>query len=80
VDRAEHRPGPEEYRELFRAARLLFEEGISAEELIIPTLAFAAYSWEKPGLAYLKDELWEAAVGSERWEDLRNFFLNTSLP
>ncbi len=29
----------EEYRELFRAARMLFEEGVTDENVIIPALA-----------------------------------------
>jgi hypothetical protein len=71
-------PAPEEYRELFHAARVLFEAGVDEEELIIPTLAFAAYSSEKSAVAYLRHELSEVDEGGEAWEDLRQlFFLNT---
>ncbi len=47
---------PEEHRELFWAARVLLNEGITEEHVIIPTLAFAANSSEKPALRYVRDE------------------------
>jgi len=50
---------PEEYRELFRAARVLLDEGITEEYVIIPTLAFAANASENPNLRFVRDKFAE---------------------
>jgi hypothetical protein len=70
---------PEEYGELFRAARVLFEKDVSDEDLIIPTLAFAARASasDMPWLTQLKDSLLEAGEGSEAWENLWRLFIDT---
>ncbi len=82
---------PEEYRELFRAAQVLFDEGITEEHVIIPTLAFAANSSEKPELKSVRDEFVRlhdkfAKAGkaseareSQEWQKLDDqFFYNSS--
>jgi hypothetical protein len=47
---------PEEHDELFHAARVLLREGVDDNDLIIPTLAFAARASvaDKPWLAQLR--------------------------
>jgi hypothetical protein len=50
---------PNEYRELFHAARVLLDEGITEEYVIIPTLAFAANASENPNLRFVRDKFVE---------------------
>jgi hypothetical protein len=67
----------EEYVELFRAVRVLFEEGVTDEMVIIPTLAFAACSWEIQVLRHIRDEFLKTGEGSEARKELENEFINT---
>ena len=64
-------PTGERYRELFRAAQAVWRVGIADENQIIPTLVFAARSFELPNLRVMRDRLAEAEVGSEKWRDLK---------
>jgi hypothetical protein len=71
---------PEEYRELFRAAQVLFDESLTDETLadeyvIIPTLAFAANLRKTPQLAFVRDKFAEVqgkyeedGKGHEAWK------------
>ena len=70
---------PEGHDELFHAARVLFEEGVADDDLIIPTLAFAARASvaDKPWLAQLKDLLLKTGGSSEEWESLWRLFIDT---
>ena len=70
---------PDKYRELFRAARVLFKEGETDEYKVIPTLAFAANSSEMPELRSVREQFAEvkdkyaeetAAQKSEEWMKL----------
>ena len=63
---------PKEHDELFHAARVLLEEVGADEELIIPTLVFAARAsvGDPPWLAQLKDLFLKAGGRSEAWESL----------
>jgi hypothetical protein len=62
------------YRELFRAAETVWRVGIADENQIIPTLVFAARSFELQNLGAIRDQLARVEVGSERWMDLKNTF------
>ncbi|HEV2744201.1 MAG TPA: hypothetical protein VGV91_13680, partial [Rubrobacter sp.] len=64
-------PAEERYRALFRAAQTLRRAGITDEDKIIPTLAFAARSFELTNLSIMRDRLAEAEAGSEEWMDLK---------
>ncbi len=61
----------ERYRALFRAAQTLRRAGIEDENQILPTLAFAARSFELTNLTVLGDRLAEAESGAEEWRDLK---------
>jgi hypothetical protein len=65
---------------LFWAAQVLVLEGITDENDIVPTLAFAARAPEIPHLAELKDEFSKADEGSGVWERFRQYFLNAFGP
>jgi hypothetical protein len=68
---------PEQYRELFRVARVLLNKDITEEDEVIPTLAFAANSWEMPELVSIRDKFMEVSEGSKAWLELDNqFFYN----
>lgn len=64
-------PAEERYRELFRAAQTVWRAGIADENQIIPTLVFAARSFELLNLRVMRDQLAEAEVDSEKWRDLK---------
>ena len=64
-------PTEERYRALFRAAHVVRRAGIEDENKIIPTLAFAARSFELTDLNIMRDRLAEAEAGSEEWRDLK---------
>ncbi len=64
-------PAQERYRKLFGAAQAVRRAGIEDENEILPTLAFAARSFELPNLKTLGDRLAEAEVGSGGWRDLK---------
>ena len=64
-------PAEERYRALFRAAQTLRRAGITDENEIIPTLAFAARSFELTNLRVMADRLAEAKAGGEEWMDLK---------
>ena len=64
-------PPEERYGELFRAAEIIRRAGIEDENRIIPTLVFAARSFELQNLGAIREQLAEAEVGSERWMDLK---------
>ena len=70
LGRGSSTPPEERYRELFRAARAVRRAGIEDENQILPTLAFAARSFELPNLKTLGDRLAGAEVGGEEVEDL----------
>jgi len=69
----------EEHDELFHAARVLLEEGVADDDLIIPTLVFAARALvaDPPWLAQLKDSFSKAGGSSEAWERLWRLFIDT---
>lgn len=73
-DPAALRPVPEESRELFRASQVLLDEGITDEDEIIPTLVFAAMSWEMPILERVRDKFVEAGESVQTWKKLRSDF------
>ena len=55
----------------------MFDNEVTDEAEIIPTLAFAARAPEIPALADLREKFAEAAKGSEAWKELNErFFLN----
>ena len=64
-------PPGERYRELFRAAGAVRWAGITDENEIIPTLAFAARSYELTNLSIMRDRLAEAEAGGEEWRILK---------
>jgi hypothetical protein len=80
---------PEEYRELFRAAQVLFDESLTDETLadeyvIIPTLAFAANLRKTPQLAFVRDKFAEVqgkyeedGNGHEAWKSAEWMELET---
>jgi hypothetical protein len=75
----EEEPPPPEARfdELFKAARVLFKEGITKEDQIFPTLAFANEIGQ--GTEHLvaeKERLARAKVDGETWEREANLFLS----
>ena len=76
---AVYMPGgePEEFMDLFRAARVLFEEGITDEDIIIPTLVFAAQSGKRPLLAYVRNQFADVAGVSGAWKELEDHFINS---
>ena len=73
-------PTEQRYEELLRAARVLFEAGITEEGQIIPTLAFAARFWEVPYLRHIRDQFVETGDERERRVELREKFTNTFGP
>ena len=64
-------PAGERYRRLFRAAQIVRRAGIEDENQIIPTLAFAARSFELTNLKTLGDRLAGAEAGGEEWRTLK---------
>lgn len=64
-------PAEERYRDLFRAAHVVRRAGILDENQIIPTLVFAARSFELTNLSIMRDRLAKAEAGSERWRNLK---------
>jgi hypothetical protein len=66
-----------EHEELFRAVRTLWTEGVVEEDVIIPTLVFAAQSQEKPILKHLRDRFAEVEEGSQAWLELRDKWLQS---
>ncbi len=71
---ADPTPPEERYRELFRAAHTIGRAGIADENRIIPTLVFAVRSFELQNLGAMREQLVEAEVGSEKWNDLKDTF------
>ena len=74
TDTAEQWPVPEEYGELFRAAQVLLDAGITDEDEIIPTLVFAAMSWEMPVLERVRKRFIEAGDDPQIRDQLRANF------
>jgi hypothetical protein len=68
---------PEEHEELFRAASNLIAKNVTDEDVIIPTLVFAAHSQTRPLLRHIRDRFAEVEEGSEVWRDLENQFINS---
>lgn len=66
-------PG-ERYELLLRAARTLLSAGVTKEEEIIPTLVWAAKSWDLGILEALTDRFVEAGEGTEEWVELKGRF------
>ena len=64
-------PAEERYRSLFRAAQTVWRAGIVDENQIIPTLVFAARSFELQNLGAMRQQLAEAKVGGKKWGDLK---------
>lgn len=67
-------PPEDRYHELLRAARMLLGVGVTAEEEIIPTLVWAAKSWELGLLETITDRFVEAGEGTEEWAELKGRF------
>ncbi len=67
------------HEELFHAARVLLREEVDDNDLIIPTLAFAARASvaDPPWLVQLKDLFLNAGGSSEAWESLWRLFIDT---
>src|SRR5687767_2680236 len=63
-----HEETSPEHAELFRFARLLFDEGIEDEDQIIPTLVFAANLGEMPNLREVKDGLAALTNVDAKWK------------
>jgi hypothetical protein len=70
-------PRLKEHEELFRAVRALWTEGVTEEDIIIPTLVFAAQSQERPILKSLRDRFAEVEEGSQAWLERRNEWLQS---
>jgi hypothetical protein len=64
-------PPQERYAELFRAAQTICRAGIVDENRIIPTLVFAARSFELQNLSVMREQLAEAREGGEKWGELK---------
>jgi hypothetical protein len=67
-------PPEERYDPLLQAARTLFGAGVAAEEEIIPTLVWAAKSWELGLAREITNRFVQAGEGTEEWDDLRRRF------
>jgi hypothetical protein len=66
---------PEErYSRLLRAAQTLFDAGVTAEEEIVPTLVWAAKSWELGLLGRITNRLANAGEGTDEWTESRERF------
>jgi len=65
-------PRLKEHEELFRAVRALWTEGVTEEDIIIPTLVFAAQSQERPILRFLRNQFAEVEEGSQAWLEQRD--------
>jgi hypothetical protein len=73
----EHQLASEEHMELFRAARVLFQGGITDEDVIIPTLVFAAQCQKRPLLRHIRDLFAKTKEGSKVRQDLENRFVTS---
>jgi len=71
---ADPTPPEERYSELFGAAETISRAGIADENQIIPTLVFAARSFELKNLGVIREQLARVEVGDERWVDLKSTF------
>jgi hypothetical protein len=71
---ADPTPPEERYSELFRAAETVWRAGIADENQIIPTLVFAARSFELQNLGAIREQLARVEVGSERLIELKGMF------
>ena len=67
-------PPEERYASLLQAAQVLFGAGVMAEEEIVPTLVWAARSWELGLLRELTERFASAGEGSEEWPKLKERF------
>jgi hypothetical protein len=67
-------PPNKRYKELFRAAEALRLAGVTSENEIIPTLAFAARSFELTNLGVMRERFAKAGEGSTEWRDLEGTF------
>ena len=61
---------PQEHKELFRAARVLLDNGFENEDEIVPTLVFAANVGQMPRLEHIRDELAKAGGDSKARNEL----------
>jgi hypothetical protein len=69
-------PPEQRYEELLRIARVLLNVGITDEDKIVPTLAFAARFWEIPYFKHIRDRFIEVSKDGEGWAELKNRFTN----
>jgi hypothetical protein len=63
-------PLPSEHQELFRAARVLLDNGIENEDEIIPILVLAANVGQMPRLEHIRNELAKAGRDSKARAEL----------
>lgn len=67
-------PVGERYEALFHAAQAIWRNGITDENKIMPTLAFAARSFELQNLQTLRGRIASATVDDAEWADLQDTF------
>jgi len=67
-------PLEQRYQALFHAAKVVWRCGITDENEIIPTLAFAARSFELENLDALRERIASTVVGNAEWTDLQDTF------
>jgi hypothetical protein len=72
-ERAEPEPDLvlEAHKGLLRAARALLKHGVADEDIIIPTLVFAAVSDDATGFAKVRPRFAEAGDDDEAWQERR---------
>lgn len=72
-------PLQERYAGLLRAARVLINAGITKEDYVIPTLVWAAKSWELGQLEEITNRFAEAGEGTELWSELKRRLAGASI-
>src|SRR5687767_13292337 len=68
---------PSEHQQLLHVAHVLVKQDVQDENVIIPTLAFAALSLDQPALAGIKGSFVEAQGEPQQWKNLELKFSNT---
>jgi hypothetical protein len=68
---------PSKYASVLYAARVLVTRDVAEEDVIIPTLAFAALSEDFPDLAEIRDAFASAQGDAQQWNTLELKFSNT---
>jgi hypothetical protein len=68
---------PPEHQQLLHVAHVLVKQDVQDENIIIPTLAFAALSQDDSALAEIKGSFVEAQGDPRQWKNLELIFSNT---